>query len=148
MARYGQAMKDRVVARLLPPESLAIASGASACLPTRPIHRLATTVVLACLENVEDARKMLGDCSAEALERFQSAAAGPVEPALHQWLRLIRRVGRDVDGPQGHFSTQLYACRSLHLTFERLARLQTLPKSHQASNGLVERLAMHFPRPA
>jgi hypothetical protein len=49
----------------------AIAAGPSASLLKRSIHRLDTTVVFACLETVEDARKMLGDRSAEALEGFQ-----------------------------------------------------------------------------
>jgi CRISPR-associated endonuclease Cas3-HD len=64
----------------------AIAAGASASFLKRAIHRLDTTVVFACLETVEDARKMLGDRSAEALEGFQSAPAGPTEPALEQRL--------------------------------------------------------------
>jgi hypothetical protein len=81
----------------------AIAACPSASFLKRTIHRFDTTIVLACLETVENARKMPGDRSAEAFERFESAPTGPAEPALQQRLCLIRRVGCDVDGPQRLF---------------------------------------------
>jgi len=46
----------------------AIAASPSARLLKRSIHRFDSAVVLACLETVENARKMVGDRSAEALE--------------------------------------------------------------------------------
>jgi len=66
----------------------AVSAGASVSLLKCSIHRFDTTVVFACLETVEDARKMLGDRSAEALE---------------QRLRLVRRFGGDVVGAQRLF---------------------------------------------
>ena len=78
----------------------AIAACPTASFLKCAIHRFDTTIVFACLETVEDARKMLGDRSAEALEGFQSAPAGPAEPAFEQEQRLVRRVGRDVDSAQ------------------------------------------------
>ena len=81
----------------------AIAACPSASFLKRSIHHFDSAVVLACLETVEDASKMLGDRSAEAVERFESAPTGPTEPTLQQRLRLIRRVGCDVDGPQRLF---------------------------------------------
>ena len=52
------------------------------------IHRFDPAVVFARLEPVEYARKRLGDRPAEALERFESAAAGPrgrQERAKRSW---------------------------------------------------------------
>ncbi len=68
----------------------AIAACASSGLLKRSIHRFDTAIVLAGVKTVEDARKMLADRPAEALERFESAAAGPTEPALEQGLGLVR----------------------------------------------------------
>ncbi|EXI77283.1 MAG: hypothetical protein AW10_03874 [Candidatus Accumulibacter appositus] len=70
---------DEVVDAAIAAGASACAAGASACLLKRSIHRLDATVVLACLETVEDARKMLGDRSAEAFKGFESAATGPAE---------------------------------------------------------------------
>jgi len=70
------------------------------CVPLkRSIHRFDPAVVFAGLEPVEYVRKVLGDRPAEALERFESAAAGPTEPALEQELGLVRCRGGGVDGP-------------------------------------------------
>jgi hypothetical protein len=78
----------------------AIAACPSASFLQRAIHRLDTTIMFACVETVEDAGKILGDRSAEALEGFHAAPAGPAEPAFELGQCLVRRVGRDVDGAQ------------------------------------------------
>lgn len=62
----------------------AIAACPSARFLKGSIHRFDAAVVLACPETVENARKTLGDRSAEALEGFESAPTGAAEPALQQ----------------------------------------------------------------
>ena len=68
----------------------AIAACASSGLLKRSIHRFDTAMVFAGVKTVEYARKMLGNRPTEALEGFESAAAGPTEPALEQGLGLVR----------------------------------------------------------
>ncbi len=57
-------------------------------------------IVFTGLEAIENARKMLGNCPAEALEGFESVATGPTQPALEEGLRLIRRCGLGIDRSQ------------------------------------------------
>jgi len=78
----------------------AIAARTGARLLEGSIHRFDPAVVFAGVKTVEYARKMLGDRPAEALEGFESAAAGPAEPALEQGLGLVRCRGGGVDGAQ------------------------------------------------
>ena len=78
----------------------AIAARPCARLLEGSIHRFDAAVVFAGVKTVEYARKMLGDRPAEALEGFESAAAGPAEPALEQGLGLVRCRGSGVDGAQ------------------------------------------------
>jgi len=56
--------------------AIAACPSASASFLKRSIHRFDSAVVLACLETVADARKMLGDRSAEALEGCTGSRAG------------------------------------------------------------------------
>ncbi len=78
----------------------AIAAGAGSCLRKRPIHGFDPAMVFAGLEAIEDARKMLGNGPAEALEGFESAATGPTQPVLEEGPGLIRRRGFGIDRAQ------------------------------------------------